>query len=104
MSARFTVVFDDDSLYRDLKVRAVEEGVSLKALIERIVQDYLKPSGERRKLITPELLEEWFAEADAMDKELPDDTPTDLSDVKHHLYGWPRRALRVAEERADYGF
>jgi hypothetical protein len=101
MSARLTVVLDGEDLYRELKVRAAEEGVTLKVLIQRALREYLQHRPEP-KLVTPEILEEWFAEADAMDRELPPDTPADLSDVKHHLYGWPRRALRVAEDPADY--
>jgi hypothetical protein len=38
---------------------------------------------------------------DALDRADPPgpDEPTDLSDVKHHLYGYPRRAERVSEQR-----
>ncbi|MEX0784191.1 MAG: CopG family transcriptional regulator [Dehalococcoidia bacterium] len=87
-----TVVFDDELLARDLKVRAAEEGVSIKALIERLVTEYVRGGPRARKVLTPEMLEGWFAETDRLAEEVPGDAPTDLSDVKHHLYGWPKRA------------
>ncbi len=92
MSARLTIVLDDESLYRDLKVRAAQDGVPLKVLIERMARDYL--GAERHsspRVLTPEMLDEWFAEADRLAEQLPPDVPTDLSDVKHYLYGRPKR-------------
>ena len=106
MSARLTVVLDDEGLYREAKVRAAREGVPLKAIIEAALGAYLS-TGRKRRPITRQRLEQWFAEADRMDAELPPDTPTDLSDVKHHLYGWPKRAaeaaMHAAEETVEYG-
>jgi hypothetical protein len=47
--------------------------------------------------------EEWQEEARRIDANLPD-YPRDLSDIKHHLYGWPKSEERhVAEEAGDYG-
>lgn len=108
MSDRLTVVFDDPTLYRRIKVRAAEDGVPVKEIIEAAVVAYLKEKVER----TPfdfEAFTRWQAEMDAMDEANPPgpDEPTDLSDIKHHLYGYPRRATRqalhqVAEEPAPY--
>ena len=41
MADRLTVVFDDPELYRRLKVRAAEEGVAMKSIIEDAVAAYL---------------------------------------------------------------
>jgi len=108
MSDRLTVVFDDPTLYRRIKVRAAEDGVPVKSIIEAALVAYLKEKVER----TPfdfEAFTRWQAEMDAVDRANPPgpDEPTDLSDIKHHLYGYPRRAARgsdrqVAEESARY--
>ncbi len=104
MSARLTVVFDDDTLYREAKVRAAQDGVALKDLISRAIRDYLEKKPRVRKRLTLEMLDEWREESLRMDAELVGDYPTDLSDVKHHLYGWEKQTHRyAAEERAPYG-
>ncbi len=100
MSDRLTVVFDDPTLYRRIKVRAAEDGVPVKELIEAAVVAYLKEKVER----TPfdfEAFTRWQAEMDAFDRANPPgpDEPKDLSDIKHHLYGYPRRAVRASEQR-----
>jgi hypothetical protein len=101
MSARLTVVLDDESLYRDLKVRAAETGVPVKSVIEEALRSHLRKAARPR--LTLEMWQEWQEEAHRMDEELPPDTPTDLSDIKHHLYGWPKQSERhAAEEKAEY--
>lgn len=111
MSARLTVVLDDEDLYRRLKVKAAEDGIAMKDLVEEGLRRLL---GEIEAAPEPKyfdwdkyeaMLKEWEDE----DRRLgidPNSYPTNLSDVKHHLYGYPpaeeRRALRVAEERAPY--
>jgi hypothetical protein len=101
MSDRLTVVFDDPSLYRRIKVRAAEDGVPVKELIEAALVAYLRKGGVERTPFDFEAFTRWQAEMDALDRADPPgpDEPTDLSDVKHHLYGYPRRAERVSEQR-----
>ena len=107
VSDRLTVVFDDSTLYRRIKVRAAEEGIPVKELIEAALVAYLKEKVERAPFDF-EAFTRWQAEMDALDAANPPgpDEPPDLSDIKHHLYGYPRRAaresLKVAEEPATY--
>jgi plasmid stability protein len=110
MAARLTVVFDDETLYRKLKVRAAEEGVSMKQIIESALNAYLEHrEGERpRRLFDWDAFEEFQRHIEEMDGENPDVGPTDLSDIKHHLYGYPKRPfdeqawLKLAEEPTPY--
>jgi hypothetical protein len=111
MSARLTVVLDDEELYRRLKVKAAQDGVPMKDLVEEGLRHVL---GEKKAAPEPKhfdwdrydaLMEQFRLEDEALGI---DETsyPTDLSDIKHHLYGFPkqaeRRAMRVAEQRARY--
>ncbi len=112
-----TVVFDDPELYRQVKIRAAEEGVPVKVLIERAVKDLLVRGrgshddfaavfrrGHETKTVDWEEWDRWQAEIDRLDARLGPG-PTDLSDVKHYLYGYPKeseRTRRVAEEDAQY--
>jgi len=100
MSARLTVVLDDEDLYRDLKVRAAREGVPLKAIVEQALREFLE-GGEREGPVFSwaKWLEHW-RRAEELEDELGP-SPTDLSDIKHHLYGWPKRG-QAAEERSRY--
>lgn len=105
MSARLTVVLDDERLYRDLKVHAAERGVPMKQLVEDALRSFLASKSERKPKLTLEMWNEWQEQSRRMDADLPPDTPTDLSDIKHHLYGWPKQSERrreVAEDRAGY--
>ena len=112
MSARLTVVLDDEELYRRLKVKAAQEGSSMKELVEEGLRRVLgepvaAPQGtkpfdwERHEA----MMKEWEDEDRRLGIE-PGDYPDDLSDIKHHLYGYPRegerRVLRVAEEKSPY--
>ena len=103
MSDRLTVVFDDPTLYRRIKVRAAEDGMPVKKLIEDALQRYLGPADGGR-VFDFEAFKRWQDEADetiAGD----DAAPTDLSDVKKHLYGYPKREAsyhHVAEEPIEY--
>jgi len=113
MSARLTVVLDDEDLYRKLKVKAAHDGVPMKQLVEdglRMVLDNAAPEAQPEgKEFSWEryeaMMRQWEEEDRLMGRD-GDDTPTDLSDIKHHLYGYPkaaeRRALRIAEEKAGY--
>jgi hypothetical protein len=103
MSDRLTVVFDDPTLYRRIKVRAAEDSVPVKKLIEDALQRYLGPADGGR-LFDFDAFQQWQAEVDES-VEPEDDAATDLSDVKKHLYGYPGRETRyhqVAEESAEY--
>lgn len=104
MADRLTVVFDDHTLYRRLKVRAAEEGVPVKRIIEEALQRYLGPEDGAR-VFDFQAFRRWQAEID----EVPVDesVPGDLSDVKRHLYGYPEREehsapLLIAEESVEY--
>jgi hypothetical protein len=112
MSARLTVVLDDEELYRRLKVKAAQDGASMKDLVEeglrRVLGDSSARAGEAKDFDWDRyeaMMEEWEAEDRALGIE-PGDYPADLSDIKRHLYGHPsaseRRALRVADEKAPY--
>jgi hypothetical protein len=73
--------------------------------VEDALRSFLASKPGRKPTLTLEMWSEWQEESRRMDAELPPDTPTDLSDIKHHLYGWPKqheRRRQVAEERADY--
>jgi hypothetical protein len=111
MSARLTVVLDDEELYRRLKVRAAEEGVPMKDLVEAGLRHVLGLAEREKaepKHFDWDRYEALMAEFRKEDEALGEtaDYPTDLSDVKHYLYGYPRAAerhtLRVAEERSEY--
>ena len=113
MSARLTVVLDDEELYRKLKVKAAHDGVSMKQLVEdglRMVLEAAAPEAQpNAKEFSWERYEAMLEQFRKEDEALGiDDSsyPTDLSDIKHHLYGYPkaaeRRALRIAEEKASY--
>ena len=111
MSARLTIVLDDEELYRRLKVKAATDGTSMKDLVEEGLRHVL---GGASVAAAPKsfdwdryeaTMNEWEAEDRKLGVE-PEDYPADLSDIKHHLYGHPkqsrREALRVAEERQPY--
>lgn len=104
MSARLTVVFDDEALYRDVKVFAAENGMAVKAVVEAALRRYLaNPSaGEPKEIVWDwDAYDEWQREVDAMILKNGVTPPTDLSDIKHHLYGAPpQRALAEANLRA----
>jgi plasmid stability protein len=111
MSARLTVVLDDEDLYRRLKVRAAEEHVSMKDLVEAGLRKVLAEGQAAKPTAKPfdwDRYDDLMAQFRAEDEATGGGTeyPTDLSDVKHHLYGYPkasgRGTLRVAEEPADY--
>jgi hypothetical protein len=103
---RLTVVFDDPELYRRLKVRAAEDGVPIKRLVEEAIRGHLdaRAGAPRLKAFDWDEFDAWQAEADQRDAATTEPVPDDLSDVKHHLYGRARqpRVLRIAEERAEY--
>ena len=105
MSARLTVVLEDEELYRKAKVRAVEDGVPLKALIEEALRRYVESNSvnEPVKEWDWDAYDRWQEEVERLGEELGDSVPTDLSDIKHHLYGAPRlgRVRMLAEERTQ---
>ena len=113
MSARLTVVLDDEDLYRRLKVKAAEDGLSMKELVEtglRLVLGAPVPAELQDKEFSWEryeaMMRQWEEEDRLSGREA--DYPDNLSDIKHHLYGHPpqpgpaERALRIAEERMEY--
>lgn len=109
MADRLTVVFDDPELYRRLKVRAAEEGIPMKQLIQSAVSTYLEEAAPQTATAARQLdWERWDAFQHQLDA-IPEDPTPDASDVKHQLYGTPRRRLGrqgwvalVAEEQAVY--
>lgn len=103
MSQRLTVVLDDEALYGRLKLRALADGVSAKAVIEQSLRDYLD-GGRPTKAWDWDDFDEWQEEIREINGTLPA-TPTDYSNVKKHLYGDESRpALKLlAEERTPYG-
>lgn len=111
MAARLTVVLDDDVLYRQLKVKAAQDGIPMKDLVEaglRLVLAGVPPakSAEPGTAFDWEryesMMRDWDEEEGRMGED--DTPPSDLSDVKHYLYGRAPRipVTRVAEERAEY--
>jgi hypothetical protein len=110
VSDRLTVVFDDPTLYRRVKIRAAEQGVPVKKLIEAAIEAFLAAGAPARKPFDFEAFARWQAGMDALDRANPP-APGELenlSDIKHHLYGYDRREERanislVAEDRAEYG-
>ena len=104
MSQRLTVVLDDDALYGRLKLRALADGTSAKAVIEQSLREYLD-GGRPTKAWDWDDYDEWQDEVQAINDTLPG-TLTDYSNVKKHLYGgeFARPALKLlAEEPATYG-
>jgi hypothetical protein len=107
---RLTVVFDDPELYRKLKMRAAEEGVAMKRIIEAAVGAYLGDALSRAHADTPPALDwEAWDELQARLDAIAEEPALDASDVKHQLYGATRRRLTargwslVAEDQAEYG-
>ena len=93
MSARLTVVLDDEELYRRLKVKAAQDGVPMKDLIERGLRSVLEgaapPAGPAKAF-------DWDA-YEAMLARLEEQDAA-------QLYGYPERTRRwtAAEEPAQY--
>ena len=109
MSARLTVVLDDEELFRRLKVKAAEDGVPMKDLIERairlVVGQPIRSEGASKPFDWDayEAMLKRIDEADQSAGIEESKLPDDLSDIKKHLYGGENaRQLRVAESRADY--
>ncbi len=110
MSARLTVVLDDEDLYRRLKVKAALDGVPMKDLIERALRLVLEgaaaPAGPA-KAFDWDAYEAMLARLEEQDAALGvtgEALPADLSDVKRQLYGYSERTRRwtAAEELAEY--
>lgn len=112
MSARLTVVLDDEELYRRLKVKAALDGVPMKELIERglrLVVDAGTGPAAGAKAFDWDEYEAMLERLEEQDHALGLDSealPEDLSDIKRHLYGYGQggRPLRhrAAEEPAQY--
>ena len=95
MAERLTVVFDDPDLYRKLKVRAAEEGIAMKRIIEDALAQYLA-GGRSAATQQPVARTVDWASWDAFQAELdalPEEVTPDASDIKHQLYGEPPREL-----------
>ena len=112
MSARLTVVLDDEDLYRRAKIRAAEEGITLKSIIESALRGFLGESESTAAADTAPAAIEWDWDAydrwQALVEELDGEIgpgPVDLSNVKQQLYSEPAkpRLLMLAEEQAPYG-
>lgn len=89
MPERLTVVFEDEALYRRLKVRAAAGSVPLKRLIEDAVREYLGPEEEQEQAFDWDAFDRWQAEVDAIGRDV---TPIPLR---------PEFAA-LAEEKAEY--
>jgi hypothetical protein len=112
MSARLTVVLDDEDLYRRLKVKAALDGVPMKELIERglrlVVETGAAPGTEAKAFDWDEY-EAMLERLEEQDRALGLETaslPEDLSDIKRYLYGTVEadrpRPHMAAEESAPY--
>ncbi|MBI2764292.1 MAG: hypothetical protein HYX53_00105 [Chloroflexi bacterium] len=106
MSERLTVVFDDEDLYRRLKVTAARRGQPAKQLIEDAVRSYLGEDLDSRppKPFDWAQFEEWQSEVDALDADAGDGAPANLSAITGHRYEVAEQgpALRIAEGRTEY--
>lgn len=104
MSERLTVVFDDEELYRRLKVWAAERRLPIKRVVEDALREHLGPAPEDLdKPIDWEEFDRWQQEAERLDREAGGAYPIDLSAVKDQLYGRQEPGLRaLAEERGVY--
>lgn len=95
MAERLTVVFDNPELYRKLKVRAAEEGIAMKRIIEDALAQYLeggRPTAAPQaaaRMVDWDSWDAFQAELDA----LPEEVTPGASDIKHQLYGAPPREL-----------
>jgi hypothetical protein len=92
---RLTVVFDDPDLYRKLKVRAAEEGIAMKRIIEDALAQYLdgtRPAAVPRETTRFVDWDSWDAFQAELDS-LPEEVTPDASDIKHQLYGAAPREL-----------
>ncbi len=69
MSERLTVVFDDDTLYRRLKVLAAENHVPLKRVVEDAVRAYLGPELPEPKTFDWDVYDRWQAEVELLNDE-----------------------------------
>lgn len=104
MSARMTVVFEDESLYRRAKVYAAERDLTMKDLIEAALEKYIGEEPDAGWFEPDwDVFDAWQADTRAAARRRPA-APTDLSDIKQHLYGRPPQAARrmLAEEQAPY--
>lgn len=96
MATRLTVVFDDEELYRRIKIRAAEEGVPVKRIVEEALSAYIEgPASQARRTFTGEEILAWAEDAAAFDED--PDGPDDLSDIKHYVYGYPKRRIQPTE-------
>ena len=106
MPERLTVVFEDDALYRRLKVRAAEHGRPLKQLIEDAIQLYLGPEAAAPKVFNWGVFDRWQDEVEALNTGLADEhddegTPFVLKPIRYDANP-PARRLALAEERGEY--
>ncbi len=104
MSQRLTVVLDDEELYKELKLRALADGVPAKDVIESSLREYLS-GGRLTKVWNWDEFDSWQDEIEDLNAALPPGM-TDYSDVKQHLYAEVRRPERLrmlAEEPSTYG-
>lgn len=112
MSARLTVVLDDEDLYRRLKVKAALDGIPMKELIERglrLVIDAGAAPGAETKAFDWDEYQAMLERLEEQDRALglgDEAQPEDLSDIKGHLYGYrdaDRARPHIApEESAPY--
>jgi len=99
-----TVVFDNESLYRRAKIYAAEHDLTMKDLIEAALESYLGADADSGWFEPDwDVFDAWQADARAAARGKRE-APTDLSDIKQHLYGRPPQARRqmLAEETAPY--
>ena len=107
MAERLTVVFENDALYRRLKVQAASSGVPMKRLVEEALQAFLGPEAPAPKAFDWNAYDRWQREVAVLNADDDTSVPDNLSDVKHYLYGREegerrRPRLMLAEERAPY--
>ena len=90
MPERLTVVFEDEGLYRRLKMRAAADGTPIKRLIEEALRDYLGPEESGEKTFDWDAFDQWQDEVEDLN-EAAEPVP-----LRRPLAG-------LAEERSKYG-
>ena len=107
MAERLTVVFENDAVYRRLKVQAAQSGMPMKRLVEDALLAFLGPETPAPKAFDWNAYDRWQKEVAVINQDLDDSVPDNLSDVKHYLYDHEEKAQRrpglmLAEERTPY--
>ena len=105
MSERLTVVFDDDTLYRRLKVLAAENHVPLKRVVEDAVRAYLGPELPVPKAFDWDVYDRWQAEVEQLNEEAGERTGPRILNLPVRYQDddeEPRGTTMMGEEMTPY--